>query len=213
VSKLWESSWILFARGLPELEPNSDNAPPRFECTRCGACCSARDLIVTLTGRDIARIAVGLGLDARQLLRAIDFYVSSNGETLPAGLQHTPQVMTEKGRAIIALKKSESGSCVFLDNNLCLIHSIRPGACRAFPFFFSDEGGTTAWGLSAMKSICPGLGKGKRVSSTELLETAEQILEEIAISKDFIGEWNESTTTHRSVDFVESILHDSRFFV
>ncbi len=195
------------------MKPNSGGAPPRFECTKCGACCSHKALLVTLTGRDIVRIALGLGLDARQVLRAIDFYVSSGGEALPVGLKDTPQVVTERGRAIIALKKSESGSCIFLDNNMCLIHPIRPGACRSFPFFFSERGGSVVWGLSAMKSICPGLGKGEKVSSKELLELAEQVLEEIGISKGFIENWNESNTAHSSVDFIRSILHDSRFFV
>ncbi len=132
---------------------------------------------------------------------------------MPIGLQDTSQVLTEEGHAIMALKKSESGSCIFLDNNMCLIHPVRPGACRSFPFFFSEKGGSVAWGLSAMNSICPGLGTGEKVSSKELLELAEQVLEEIGISKEFIENWNKSNTTHSSFDFIQSILHDSRFFV
>lgn len=51
------------------------------------------------------------------------------------------------------------------------------------------------------------------MSSKELLELAEQVLEEISISKEFIENWNKSNTAHSSLDFIESIMHDSRFFV
>ena len=66
----------------------------RFECTQCGACCSQPDIIVTLTGRDIARIASGLRLSPEQMLRAVDFYITSQDEPLPQGLQKIKQALT-----------------------------------------------------------------------------------------------------------------------
>ena len=46
---------------------------------------------------------------------------------------------TEQGTAYVALKKLDDGSCVFLDNNLCLIHPIRPAVCASFPFVFRRD--------------------------------------------------------------------------
>lgn len=170
-------------------------------------------MIVTLTGRDISKIAISLGLDTKQILRAIDFYVPIEGEYIPEGLKHIPQTITEKGPAILALKKDDTGACIFLKDDLCMIHEIRPSACVSFPFVFSNESDGIKWGLSAMKKICPGIGQGPIVDENELLEIASSVLEDLEIFREFSEEWNSSSVEHKAEDLIREILKDIRFIV
>jgi Fe-S-cluster containining protein len=185
----------------------------RFECVQCGVCCSQKEIIVTVTGRDIARIASGLGLFPQQMLKVIDFYIATKDEHLPRGLQDVPQVMTERGPAIIALKKLNTNECIFLKDNLCMIHPIRPGACRAFPFVFSKNESEINWGLNAKQEICPGLGQGEIVKTEELLSLAHEVLEDISITRMVFDEWNKSQEDPTTIQLLETILNDIRFNV
>jgi Fe-S-cluster containining protein len=164
-----------------------------------------------VTGRDLARISTILGLDASELIRAVDFYLVS-GITSYDGLRDFPALNTEKGPAYVALKKMENGDCVFLKDNLCMIHTIRPVVCMSFPFVFQDAGDHRKWGLSAMKHICPGLGSGPEVIGSELIELADTVLENLVLFKEFGVEWN--TISEPSVQkLIEAILSDPRFSV
>jgi Fe-S-cluster containining protein len=129
-----------------------------FECIKCGACCRHENMIVTLTGRDLVKLSQNMGLSSKDLLRAVDFYILRKDEQVPIGLRNVPSILTERGMAYIALKKIDEGSCIFLKDDLCMIHTYRPAACRAFPFVFEMDNDGIAWGLSALKDICPGLG-------------------------------------------------------
>ncbi|MHA1943165.1 MAG: YkgJ family cysteine cluster protein [Candidatus Thorarchaeota archaeon] len=190
---------------------NSHDESILFECTKCGACCREESLLVTVTGRDLARISTILGLDASELIRAVDFYLVS-GITSYDGLRDFPALNTEKGPAYVALKKMENGDCVFLKDNLCMIHTIRPVVCMSFPFVFQDAGDHRKWGLSAMKHICPGLGSGPEVIGSELIELADTVLENLVLFKEFGVEWN--TISEPSVQkLIEAILSDPRFSV
>ncbi|MHA2353322.1 MAG: YkgJ family cysteine cluster protein, partial [Candidatus Thorarchaeota archaeon] len=168
-------------------------------------------LLVTVTGRDIVHISMGLTLGPSEVIRALDFYLVSGIES-PEGLRDFPVVNTEKGPAYIALKKMENGDCVFLKDNLCMIHQIRPSVCMSFPFVFSNDDGNTAWGLSAMKQICPGLGSGPEVRVSELRELAVSVLEDLTLHNDFAKEWNRERNP-TAARLVEKILTDPRFTV
>ncbi|MFW9910497.1 MAG: YkgJ family cysteine cluster protein [Candidatus Thorarchaeota archaeon] len=186
----------------------------RFKCTMCGACCKHTSLVVTLTGRDIVRIARAIEFDSSQILKIIDFYLPKKRDALPQGLKHIPRVLTEKGPAIIALKKRESGACVFLTaDNLCAIHQFRPGACASFPFVFKESNGDIMWGFSAMKEICPGIGDGPKISEPELHDIARDVLEDLQIYGDFTSDWNSLDSEHDVNMLLESILSDIRFNV
>ncbi len=191
---------------------NSEDDQIQFECTKCGACCREDSLLVTVTGRDIVRISQGLGLGSDEVIRAFDFYLVSGKET-PEGLRDIPAVKTEQGLAYIALKKLENGDCVFLKDNLCMIHAIRPAVCMSFPFVFWDKETEKTWGLSAKKEICPGLGDGPEVEVSDLQELAIVVLEELSLYKDFAEQWNREQTKPTAKLLVESILSNPRFTV
>ena len=164
-----------------------------------------------MTGRDLALISAILGLAASELIRAVDFYLTS-GISSQEGLRDFPALNTERGPAFVALKKMENGDCVFLKDNLCMIHTIRPIVCMSFPFVFHDAGDHRKWGLSAMKDICPGLGTGPEVVGSDLIDLADTVLEDLVLFKQFAEDWN-SNEEPTAQKLIESILSDSRFSV
>ncbi|MFW9956793.1 MAG: YkgJ family cysteine cluster protein [Candidatus Odinarchaeota archaeon] len=184
---------------------------PQFECTKCGACCREDSMLITVTGRDIVRISTALGLSPEETMRALDFYIVDDPNTIPVGLQGIPSPSTERGSAFIALRKMENGECIFLKDNLCMIHTLRPIVCRSFPFVFQEKGSQRKWGLSAVKQICPGLGTGPKVSEKDIEELSALVLESIKTYHEFVDEWNSlPTTTAR--ELIRTILSDPRFF-
>ena len=182
----------------------------RFECVRCGACCRNSNLLVTLTGSDLVRLSIALNLDHKALMRAIDFYTLEPDAPVPVGLRHIPSVETENGRAFVALRKLEGGDCIFLLDNECMIHPARPDACRSFPFFFQKQNGLK-WGLSAMKDICPGLGKGPEVDYRDLTELARAVTTSLVAQRTFVDEWNRGRTSHTAAEFIKRALNDPKF--
>jgi Fe-S-cluster containining protein len=177
----------------------------------CGACCRDDTLLVTLTGTDIARIAFFLDLSAPNILRALDFYVIESEKRIPKGLRHIPRVNTENGPAFVAVRKMESGDCVFLEDNLCMIHTIRPSVCMSFPFVFRKESGKLKWGLSARKEICPGLGKGNLVDAKELEALGSDVLADIEYFAHFTAVWNRETKKPTALGFIERVLKTPEF--
>lgn len=191
---------------------NPKNKGIKFECTKCGACCREDSLLVTVTGRDIARLSAGLGLEPNEVIKALDFYLVS-GKDLPKGLRVVTPLNTEKGRAYVALKKMENGDCIFLKDNLCMIHPIRPAVCMSFPYVFQNNGFDTKWGLSALREICLGLGSGPEVNISDLKELAAMVLEDLSLFNEFAEEWNTEHEKPTANQLVETILSDARFTV
>jgi len=157
-------------------------------------------------------MSMGLDLGSSELIRAFDFYLVS-GFDPPVGLRDFPAINTEQGPAYVALKKMENGDCLFLKDNLCMIHTIRPVVCMSFPFVFRDGGEEKTWGLSAVKDICPGLGCGPEVEISDLKELANTILDAVSLYKDFAEEWNSDEENPTAKRLVETILSDQRFVV
>ncbi len=164
-----------------------------------------------MTGRDITRLSIFLGLSVPEVMRALDFYILSPGETIPDGLKQIPSVITERGPAYVALRKMENHECVFLEEDLCMIHPIRPSVCVSFPFVFSGETKDISWGLNAMNEICPGLGTGPEVNASELESTAVAVLDDLRVFREFSEEWNKNDKSPSAKSFVEAAISDPRF--
>ncbi|MGY5873251.1 MAG: YkgJ family cysteine cluster protein [Candidatus Thorarchaeota archaeon] len=192
---------------------NSENGLlPHFECTKCGACCRDEFLIVTVIGSDIAKIAAVLGLGPEDMTKALDFYIIADGESIPIGLEKIPAVATEQGLAFMAIKKMENGDCIFLKEDMCMIHPVRPLVCQSFPFVLNEVEGQRTWGLSAKKEICPGLGTGLQVSENEIDELASTILPQIQMYREFTEEWNATQINPTVLELLKAILSDKRFY-
>ncbi len=88
----------------------------RFNCTRCGNCCTDNDTLVSITYLDILRLKTGLKLDPKEILDVIGFYVFDQKlteETLEKMV--ISPIETERGLAFTGLLKNNLGDCYFYD--------------------------------------------------------------------------------------------------
>jgi Fe-S-cluster containining protein len=97
-----------------------------FRCNGCGACC--RELRVTLTHHDLARLSRGLGRAATTL---VDWLA-------PDAVDMTDEpgsfVELGAGRRLMVLRHA-GGACHLLDDeSRCTAYAHRPRDCRLFPF-------------------------------------------------------------------------------
>jgi len=111
----------------------------RFECTRCGECCTSRGEYghVYLNDSEVVEIARFLGL-------------------LPHEFRRRYTIVDEYGWTQVVLEDR----CVFLDEDgSCRVYPVRPVQCRTFPFW-SDliEGGSFT---DEARGLCEGVGRGK----------------------------------------------------
>jgi len=88
----------------------------RFECTRCGHCCTGSPGRVRVTPDEITAIASLTGRLPADFLKA--------------------------GGAL--LKEMKNGDCIFYDNG-CRIYAARPAQCRTYPFWFKNLRSEEAW--------------------------------------------------------------------
>ncbi len=155
----------------------------RFKCQRCGSCCHHRrpqefgalvpmerlaefwekSNLIYLTGEDIERISKNSGLEPQKF---VDTLYEYNGRCVRVG---------DSGKCVIldfpVLKSKEDTTCVFYDSDRgCTIYSVRPRACRLFPFRVEEE--TTAQGDMILRincnPTCPGIGKGRKADERSL---------------------------------------------
>ena len=113
----------------------------RFDCTRCGNCCSGAPGYVWVSHDEIRAIAGLLGMSAERFAE-----------------QHTRRVGQRQ-----SLLELEDGDCEFLvrepdGNTSCSIHAARPRQCRAWPFWDSNLGSARSWQAAARG--CPGINQG-----------------------------------------------------
>jgi Fe-S-cluster containining protein len=97
-----------------------------FHCNGCGACC--RELRVSVTHHDLARLSQGL---ARPAATLVDWLA-------PDAVDMTDEpgtfVELRAGRRLMVLRHA-GGACHLLDaDNRCTAYAERPEDCRLFPF-------------------------------------------------------------------------------
>jgi Fe-S-cluster containining protein len=164
----------------------------RFQCQRCGACCYHKrprefdDLVplnrlkefveksnlIYLTEEDIETI--GRRVQSRPE-EFVDTLYPYDGRFVK---------IRDSGRSVVldlpVMKSREDNSCVFYESTKgCAIYSLRPKACRLFPFRVEEE--TTEAGDALLRigynPTCPGIGRGKVADKGELKRlVAEQFL-------------------------------------
>lgn len=144
---------------LPHTAERERTLPPnpwyheglRFECTRCGRCCTGRGeyAYVYLTREDLARLARHLGLSpaeaaARHCARDGPWWVL----------------------------RSEGPACRFLDaEGGCAVYAARPMQCRTWPFW-RDNLERERW-EGPVRETCPGIGSGPLYPREEVERLAE----------------------------------------
>jgi len=173
----------------------------KFKCQRCGSCCHHRrpeefgDLVpqdrieefweksnlIYLTEKDINRISRRTRLDPEEFV-----------DTLYEDKKGSVRVADGGSKVILdmpVMKTKDDGTCIFYKDNGCTIYSLRPIACRLFPFLVVEDStpkGDILLNIS-YNPTCPGIGKGKKVDRKKLekmvtdqfTQRTEQILPKI----------------------------------
>ena len=176
----------------------------KFECTRCGNCCTDKNTIVNVTYFDILRIKNGLNLSIDEILETLGFFIFDkmpSEEELKKMI--VPPIETENGLAFTGLNKRENGSCYFynIDEKKCMIYNLRPKFCRTFPFTFSiifnDKSPEKAKIKMSytVKSIeyCPGIGtEAPLVDEDKWIQVGKETIEDLSKNNVLIKKWNEA---------------------
>ncbi len=190
----------------------------RFECTRCGNCCTDKDTLVNLTYLDIIRIKKGLKLELKEILNLIGFYIYENKITNDDKEKMVIEpIETEKGLAFIALRKSSLGGCYFYNSTQkkCLIYNLRPMLCRTFPFTFGilneksneDKNKIDLFYTEKGKHYCPGISDEAPLISVQKWKNLGQItLEELEKNYKVIKEWNDMVKIGKIMPLAKKFL-------
>ena len=86
--------------------------PVFYECQRCTACCRWPGQ-VRVSEAEIARLAADRGLSEAKFIQ-----------------QFTRLTADRQG---LSLEEKANGECVFLEDDQCLVQSVKPQQCRDFP--------------------------------------------------------------------------------
>ena len=124
----------------------------RFECTRCGNCCTGAPGFVWVDDAEIDAIAAFLDEPRAE-------FVALRTRRLPRGQ---------------SLRERANGDCVFYEAGKgCTIYPVRPMQCRTWPFWESNVRTPVAWAQT--RRICPGAGKGELVPADEITRRVRAI--------------------------------------
>jgi uncharacterized protein len=124
----------------------------RFECTRCGKCCSGFPGFVWVNEAEVLAIA------------------EFRGEPLEEVLGLYTRVVN--GRR--TLRDRGNDDCVFFDREVgCTIYAVRPRQCRTWPFWESNVSSPETWEQTQQR--CPGSGQGELISAEEITRRVKVI--------------------------------------
>lgn len=125
----------------------------RFTCTQCGDCCTGAPGFVWVNKQEIQNLADLLEMEVP------DFEA-----------KYVRTVGIRK-----SLVEFPSGDCVFFDTKArnCGVYEARPRQCRTWPFWHSNLKSPETWEETC--ESCPGSGKGKLHSLSQIEERLVQI--------------------------------------
>lgn len=201
----------------------SDEKELRFECKRCGNCCTDENTIVNVTYNDIIRIKDALNLNLEELNHILAFFIFEEEmrEEDEKKMVISP-IETEKGLAFVGLRKKYDGSCYFYDQKeeKCLIYKARPAFCRTFPFSFKVTGEKDEDSDSNIKikftekakQYCPGIGdNAPPIDRKKWLKLGKKTIEDLNENYHILQEWNmavkEGKVERSAMNFLKTILN------
>jgi len=123
----------------------------RFECLRCGSCCSGFSGTVRVSDAEIAALAQRLDLPEAEFQR-----------------DYTRMV---RGGAISLVEKKNT-DCIFFDKERgCTVYEDRPRQCRTWPFWRYNVYSPGHWKREAKR--CPGMNSGQLYTGNLIKEMSE----------------------------------------
>lgn len=126
----------------------------RFECTRCGNCCTGPPGAVWFTEEEGRAMATKVGLDEAEFYRTF--------------------ARRERGRWSLRENLTERGyDCIFLDRDAegrsgCRLYEARPSQCRTWPFWPENLASRESWESARRGTPCPGMGEGPLIPVEEI---------------------------------------------
>jgi uncharacterized protein len=126
----------------------------RFECRRCGACCTGDPGIIRISNREIRVLADFLKISASGLTR-----------------MHLRPIASG-----FSIAEEADGACRFYDQG-CRIYPVRPLQCRTYPFWFSQMRLIRHW--EKARRQCPGIGTGTLYSRTHILNMLSRSMDDL----------------------------------
>ena len=142
----------------------------RFECQRCGACCTGDPGIIYVNKNEVERIAKYLAVQASC---CIEKYL------YPYGTGYS-------------IKEHADGRCLFYKDG-CTIYPVRPDQCETFPFWFENLRSLKKW--QRVSRECPGIGLGPLYSKEQILEIVRSSID--AVVKSYITNNKKISTTSK----------------
>jgi Fe-S-cluster containining protein len=117
----------------------------RFQCQRCGACCTGAPGVIRVSDEEAMAIADFLDQPVQEAIDAL-LYPWENG---------------------YSIREDDDGRCLFYDEG-CRIYPVRPRQCRTFPFWTAILRSQDRW--DSVRRSCPGVGKGRLFAKHEILD-------------------------------------------
>lgn len=138
---------------LKEIE--SKIFPFRFQCIRCGNCCTHLPQGVPLFYKDAYEIGLNFNMSLRDFVAKYceleTHEITNNGERL-----HIPGLYLKK----------IGQTCIFYKDNACSINSVKPYNCQHAPFISLLFQSDTA--IKFLKDNCKGFGQGTYYSKNKI---------------------------------------------
>ena len=123
----------------------------RFQCRRCGCCCTGASGTIYVGPEEIRRIAAYLQLPVAGFLSEFAYAF----------------------RDSYSIREDADGQCLFYHHG-CAIYPVRPLQCSTFPFWFSNVRNRQRWQAAARQ--CPGIGTGQLFDRDRITALARQTL-------------------------------------
>jgi len=120
----------------------------RFECQRCGACCTGEPGTIYVGPDEILRIA----------------------EFLQTTTANFVEHYLYPFRDSYSIRERADGRCFFYASG-CTIYPVRPNQCKSFPFWFDNLRSEIHW--RKVSDRCPGIGQGRLYSKEQILEIVQ----------------------------------------
>ncbi|MBW2237679.1 MAG: YkgJ family cysteine cluster protein [Deltaproteobacteria bacterium] len=138
----------------------------RFECKRCGVCCTGDPGIIYIDKNEVARIAEYISVRDSRFIEKYLYPV----------------------RAGYSIRERADGRCLFYQDG-CSIYPVRPSQCKTFPFWFENLRSSRIWRQVARE--CPGIGCGSLYSKEQILEIVQLKME--AVDKSYFCKIRDDT--------------------
>jgi Fe-S-cluster containining protein len=164
-----------------------------FECTRCGACCTAEAACGDGADSEAPHTATVFPDEVRTLLDSDDTPAAYDwrdvARPMPYGLEAAADGTPEGETFEWALQTDDCGDCTFYERageradaavGRCTVHSDRPRICRTYPFSVALAGTSQPMGEAVDEAglvrahECQGLGRDIDRAAAEGLATALQ---------------------------------------